>query len=209
MRGAPGGLGAVEAAWATFGIMFATAAGALALFLWRSRRRIRAIVGVLARPFTSTEILRAEIKEIAKELRTNGGTSLRDVINRLEEQGQETRALVVAGMDRDRHPLFQADGHGRYAWVNVAYLTLTGRQKADVLSYGWINVVHPADRERVRAQWFSAVKENRSFEEQYRVLGLDGELHRVVCYAYPTVVNGEVKGWIGHLEFAPSGEEPK
>lgn len=199
----PNEFGATEAAWATFGVMLAGALAGLALWLWRVRRRIWAGFAVLARPFTTTEHLKHQIDDIAKELLPNGGTSLRDAVNRLELQGQETRALVVAGMDRDRHPLFQSDTMGRCVWVNAAYLQLTGRQRDDILSYGWINVVHPQDRERIRAAWFLAVKEERAFEEEYRIQDLAGDTHSIVCYASPTVVAGAVKGWIGHMEFAP------
>lgn len=54
-------------------------------------------------------------------------------------------------------PLFQADAAGNYTYVNHAYLSLTGRERTDVLGAGWINVVHPDDRNRVRQLWRQAV----------------------------------------------------
>lgn len=71
---------------------------------------------------------------------------------------------------------------------------LTGQRRAQPDGLGWLDAVHPADRETVRRAWQTAVDRGESFEAEFRVLGADGA-ERVVS-ARALTAGGE---WIGAL----------
>lgn len=187
-----------NAGWVSAGIAGAVAGAALLGFLWRAWRPILGAFSVLVRPFTISK----KIDLILNELGTNGGTSLRDAINRMEAEQTRTTGLVMGLVDSDKRPMFESDAAGAYIWVNLAYLSLTGRDRAAVMNAGWINVVHPDDRNDIWGKWNAAVAQKRAFEEEYRIMDNDGNVHRLICYAYPSFGRGgAMTGFFAHLEY--------
>lgn len=106
------------------------------------------------------------VKKTSEELRaqwsTNGGSSGLDLLYILAAR-QRWRE------NEDPSPVWETDAQGRCRWVNSAYLRLTGRLREEVQGFGWINAIHPQDRERVREEYAAAVAEDRDFESRYRL----------------------------------------
>src|SRR5215472_8611098 len=52
-----------------------------------------------------------------------------------------------------------ADAVGRCTFSDPRWDELAGARPGDALGEGWLEFVHPGDRDRVRAEWFGAVQQ--------------------------------------------------
>gem|GEM_PF-2996025 len=72
----------------------------------------------------------------------------------------------------------------------------TGQRRAQSDGLGWLDAVHPGDRETVRRAWRGAVDRGESFEAEFRVLGADGA-ERVMTGRALAASGGDE--WVGAL----------
>lgn len=79
--------------------------------------------------------------------------------------------------------------------------SFTGQPPAEHTRSGWMNVVHPEDRERVHAVLTAAYASVAPCECYYRLLNRNGNYHHVRAVAAPVIdTNGKVVEWIGSCE---------
>jgi PAS domain S-box-containing protein len=70
-----------------------------------------------------------------------------------------------------------SDAHGFFTFLNQPWVDLTGRPIAELQGNGWVECVHPVDRQRCQERFSAAVQARRSFAMEYRVRGVDGGEH--------------------------------
>lgn len=150
---------------------------------------------------------------ITKQVMPNGGSSLLDATKRIEagmkdhaekaDAISKTLNLMAATMraqsnTNPRMALFEADASGRLIDANKTYLRWTGLTIQELLGWGWINGVHPEDREKVRAEWLQAVSDVRTSAMRYRVVDDEGRVVVVDVTATP-IPEGVVpcEKWVG------------
>jgi PAS domain S-box-containing protein len=138
---------------------------------------------------------------IESELRPNGGGSLRDASNRIE-QGLKTanrniglvaqRQLAMHNLDVTG--IWETDENGFCTYVNPAMAHLADAAPGEFMGLGWKTLVHPDDREELGAAWKSAVADKRDFEFHYRfVNGVAVRVSGKRMFA----PDGSVLGWVG------------
>ena len=156
------------------------------------------------------EIHNKDLVDIKKELVPNGGTSIKDVINKLStSMTQITGFLEVMKVQSNRMeerqksllnsvevPTFETDKAGLCTYGNIAYLNLVGRSLEEIKGPSWINIIHPDDRIRVQTEWNAAVEQERNFELTYRLICRKKIVYEVTCVAIPILGNG----YIGKFE---------
>lgn len=157
------------------------------------------VLGAVFRPVLAG--MRAEngIKEVLAELRTNGGSSLKDAITRIEEFQVRMGGrvdLVMLAMD-DAAAVYETDHQGHCHWASPAYQRITGRTNAELNGWGWSIVLHDDDAERVRAAWRLAVEERRGFSLKFRMVHVDGHVFLVHSVATPLWIGDRIIGWSG------------
>src|SRR5690348_947543 len=81
--------------------------------------------------------------------------------------------------------IFQADARGFYVYVNQRWCEMTGLTPTAAYGDGWTTAVDSADRERVGAEWESAVRGKTRFEAKFRFKRGDGTLTWVYGQAVP------------------------
>lgn len=59
---------------------------------------------------------------------------------------------------------------GGCEWVNRMWLEFTGRTMEEELGYGWVELIHPDDRERCRAVYTDAFARREPFTIEFRIL---------------------------------------
>ena len=118
--------------------------------------------------------VRSSVAEVVKELKPNGGSSLRDAVNLIVAK-QRARDNTT-----EQYGVFETDKNGGCTHCNLQYLRMTGRTQEEVIGNGWVNCIYPEDRAYVREQWAEAVQDNRDFEMQYRMVNADGEPFEVI-----------------------------
>lgn len=76
----------------------------------------------------------------------------------------------------------------------------TGQPAEKIATFGWLEVVHPDDRDNVRRIWEDAMSKGRNFEMDYRLLARSGEyLHVAVRGVALLSPDGSVSEFIGSL----------
>lgn len=74
----------------------------------------------------------------------------------------------------------------------------TGRGPDSCCGEGWLQDIHPDDRERVRGDWLGSVAAGCDYRSEYRLRRADGEYRNVVTRAVPVRrPDGAVREWIG------------
>ena len=77
---------------------------------------------------------------------------------------------------------------------------ITGQTPEQQQGEGWLEHVHPDDRERARAAWGASMTSGKSYQVEYRILARSGEarsvLSRAVAVRGPA---GEIREWVGSL----------
>ena len=92
---------------------------------------------------------------------------------------------------------------GDYASTQSWWAAITGQTSEEQSSWarlGWIEAIHPEDREKARAAWMASMESGEPYEVEYRVLTPDGGerviLARAVAVREP---DGSVREWVGML----------
>ena len=69
----------------------------------------------------------------------------------------------------------QADGSSDY--FSPQWLEYTGVPESEQLRWGWLEQVHPDDRDRVREQWKAAFKMSKRSDSDFRIRSVRGDYH--------------------------------
>lgn len=88
-----------------------------------------------------------------------------------------------------------ADGSTR---VGADWTHLTGQTPAQMAGYGWLDAIHPDDRERTRDAWRTAVLHQGVYDTDYRIRCTDG-IHRWFNARGVPVLDreGSIREWVG------------
>ncbi len=90
-----------------------------------------------------------------------------------------------------------ADGHCLY--VNEKWCEIAGMTAEEASEHGWINCLHPDDRDRVFSEWSRSAKNRVPFKLEYRFKQPDG-IHWVLGQAHAELnKEGEVVGYVGTI----------
>jgi PAS domain S-box-containing protein len=74
----------------------------------------------------------------------------------------------------------------------------TGIPDSEQLGYGWLEQVHPDDRERVREEWRAAVKSGSIFDVEHRIRSVQGTYHWFKTRSAPIrTADGTIVKWYG------------
>lgn len=186
---------------------WAAPVGALILLLLNLRKLGKLVVAGYTRASTfmfglfsmttKMDALHSQVQLIANQLVPNGGSSIKDALNRIENRQTLSDQRIKVLMSDTSNAIVEYDKDGVCTWVNWQYCRLTGRTPMEVLGYGWINSIHPEDRDDVRREWERSVEESRSFEMSYRKMTHDGEIVPVTVRSHVMLgAKQEVVGFI-------------
>lgn len=80
---------------------------------------------------------------------------------------------------------------------NPSWEAFTGQPLAQYTGWGWVDAIHPDDRQQVLATWREAVARRCVIELQYRLRRRDGEYRDMTERGGPVIEDGEVREWVG------------
>lgn len=92
---------------------------------------------------------------------------------------------------------FESGQDGSNTYVNQTYARWLGVGKAELLGWGWVNFVHPDDRDGVRREWDLCRTEHRVYNRRHRMRTSDGDELLVDTIATPVPDAPPAKQWIG------------
>lgn len=92
---------------------------------------------------------------------------------------------------------FESGADGANTYVNQTYARWLGVGKAELLGWGWVNFIHPDDRDGVRREWDLCRQEHRVYNRRHRIVDSDGAEMLVDTIATPVPDAPPAKQWIG------------
>ena len=97
--------------------------------------------------------------------------------------------------------IFYTDASGNCLYVNERWCQIAGITCEKAFGQGWVESIHPDDRDRIFAEWYRAAQEKLPFKSEYRFQHLsNGQVRWVFGQAVGKIgENGEVKGYVGTI----------
>ncbi len=119
-------------------------------------------------------------------------------VKTVEEQlraSEQRQQLLIEGVPQ---LVWRAFDGGKWTWASPQWTAFTGQAEADSHGYGWLDQVHPDDRERVREVWAGAI-ERGEYHADYRVRHAAEQRYRwFQARATPVRDNaGDIVEWLG------------
>jgi PAS domain S-box-containing protein len=164
------------------------------------------------------ELLRAKVNVFAElHRKTHQLESLnRELEKRVQERTEEVERraqmleslnLMLAHKNRELDAIIhtapdiifsrQADGMRDY--ISDRFYEYTGAAPGSANGMGWMEYVHPDDKERATAEWQRCVQTGANYETEYRLRSRDGIYRWFRVRAVPIHVdNGEIIRWYGN-----------
>lgn len=149
----------------------------------------------------------ATLDEIAYQFRPNSGSSLRDVIDRLETYVAVSNTKIHSIMNYHKIAAWESDSSGACIWASDELQELIGLHWEQMEGFGWLTGIGTTteEREAVNREWAAAVTAQREFYMEYHVNTVNPTL--VVGRAIQVRdTKGQVKGFVGTLQPIRPGE---
>jgi PAS domain S-box-containing protein len=117
---------------------------------------------------------------------------------RAESALEESEGRFQAMVDAAPVLMWRAGPDGLCTGFNREWLRFTGRTLAQELGEGWLEGVHPADRETCRGEYLAALGERRPFTLGYRLRRADGVYRDVLDRGVPRLgADSAFGGYVG------------
>lgn len=95
--------------------------------------------------------------------------------------------------------IFKADEKGNLTYVNQKWTDISGYSTEETLGRGWVDAVHPDDRERARKEWFQD-STNHIERSEYRIVTATEKVKWIVVrVAEDVTAKGEIIGFVGSV----------
>ena len=112
----------------------------------------------------------------------------------LQWSEQRYRSLVTA----TAQIVWSTDAAGKVVRDMPSWRSYTGMKLEEILGGGWIQALHPDDREHTAEVWAKAVRERALYDTEYRIRRHDGEYRDVAVRGVPVLeADGSLREWIG------------
>jgi hypothetical protein len=112
-------------------------------------------------------------------------------------RSSEERFRAIAELVPDL--LWESDPLGASRWYNRRWLEYTGQTLGQAKGYGWLDAIHPDDRERAGSMFRQAVGQGQALRQEHRIRrGSDGHYRWFLVQAVPVRDEaGTVVQWFG------------
>ena len=111
------------------------------------------------------------------------------------------RSLIDAAADI----IWTTTADGRLMPPQDGWQRFTGQGPSELAGFGWVEALHPDDREETVERWREAVADGSRFHVEHRLRRRDGEFRYMEASAVPVIDGaGRVMEWVGiHTDVTP------
>ena len=118
------------------------------------------------------------------------GLSSEAALRRSEER---YRALVQGGAQ----VVWVASPDGVMVEDSPEWRWITGQTEEEFLDGGWLDSIHPEDRDRVQRDWRESLRAGRIFDDRFRMRTRAGAYRHYDVRAVPIERDGKIAEWVG------------
>ena len=111
----------------------------------------------------------------------------------LRRSEERYRALVQGGAQ----VVWVAAPDGGMLEDSPEWRWITGQTEEEFLDGGWLDSIHPEDRDRVQRDWRESLRAGRIFDDRFRMRTRAGAYRHYDVRAVPIERNGEIAEWVG------------
>jgi PAS domain S-box-containing protein len=111
----------------------------------------------------------------------------------LRRSEERYRSLVQAGAQ----VVWVTKPNGDVAEDSAEWRWITGQSAEEYRAKGWLEAIHPDDRERVEAAWRDSLRSGKVFDNRYRVRSRTGSYKHYDVRAVPIERDGTIIEWVG------------
>jgi len=120
----------------------------------------------------------------------SAGPATEEALRRSEER---YRALVQGGAQI----VWVASPDGEMLEDSAEWRWITGQTVEEFLGRGWLDSIHPEDRERVERDWRECLSTGRIFDDRFRMRARGGAYRHYDVRAVPIERDGKIAEWVG------------
>jgi PAS domain S-box-containing protein len=118
----------------------------------------------------------------------------------VEQALRESEARFRNMADNAPVMLWMTDETGACLWLNRQWHDFTGQTPEEGMGLGWLDAVHPEDREKAGEAFLGSHASRAAFRVEYRIRSRDGEYRWAIDSASPRIgPSGEYLGYIGSV----------
>ena len=121
---------------------------------------------------------------------SGSGPATEGALRRSEER---YRALVQGGAQI----IWVASPDGEMLEDSAEWRWITGQTVEEFLGSGWLDSIHPEDRERVERDWRECLRTGRIFDDRFRMRARGGAYRHYDVRAVPIERDGKIAEWVG------------
>lgn len=112
----------------------------------------------------------------------------------LRQSEARYRSLTIA----TSQAVWTTDALGQIVKDNLSWRVLTGQSEAASKDWGWLEAIHPEDRERTAKVWSEAVDTKSYYQIEHRVKVADGSYRYFLAKGVPLIDDeGNIQEWVG------------
>jgi len=120
--------------------------------------------------------------------------ALEELNNDLAQKNQQLDAIVQTAPDI----IFSRQQDGARDYISDRFYEYTGAGKGSAVGFGWLEYLHPEDKERSLSHWMRCVQSGETYESEYRLRGADGQFRWFRARAVPLLdTEGRILKWYG------------
>lgn len=160
-------------------------------------RRLKQLINASVRVAESA----TKIDVIYTQMFTNGGGTMRDAINRIENRIAIVEKKQSVHIMDTPHALFESDQKGKFTTVNRTFCRWVNMSESELIGNGWINAVHEHERDILIDLWRKSVENEVEFRKETKLVSINDDVIEVTINAKPMRgADGSLLGYIGSIE---------
>ena len=152
---------------------------------------------------TAVEVLKqGAVDYVLKDRMSRLPFAIKRALEEAEEKGKLKRAEEMFQNLARISPvgIFRTDPDGHTTYVNPMWCKISGLSFTEALDNGWLNAVHPDDRERLSEEWHEAARLHKASSSDYRFLRPNGTVAWVMGQASPEMnLEKHIIGYVGTI----------
>ena len=120
--------------------------------------------------------------------------ALQQLNNDLAQKNQELDAIVHTAPDI----IFSRKADGTRDYISSRFYDYTGAAPGTAIGFGWMEYLHPEDKDRSLSEWMRCVESGEAYESEYRIRGADQQYRWFRARAVPLRdPAGNILKWYG------------